>query len=32
MYSGRMMRILDRAEADEETVGYLMNGGSKEAA
>jgi simple sugar transport system ATP-binding protein len=32
MYSGRMMRVLDRAEADEETVGYLMNGGSKEAA
>jgi simple sugar transport system ATP-binding protein len=32
MYSGRLMRILDRADADEATVGYLMNGGAEEAA
>jgi len=32
MYSGRMMRVLDRAGADEQTVGYLMNGGAEEAA
>jgi len=32
MYSGRLMRILDRAEASEENVGQLMNGGGQEAA
>ncbi len=32
MYSGRLVSILDREEADEETVGYLMNGGERQAA
>jgi simple sugar transport system ATP-binding protein len=32
VYSGRLMRVLDRSEGDETTVGYLMNGGGKEAA
>ncbi|PSJ64691.1 ABC transporter ATP-binding protein [Kumtagia ephedrae] len=32
MYSGRLMRVLERAEADEATVGYLMNGGEERAA
>ncbi len=32
IYRGRVMRILDRAVADEATVGILMNGGHAEAA
>jgi ABC-type uncharacterized transport system ATPase subunit len=32
MYSGRLVSILDRDEAHEETVGYLMNGGERQAA
>jgi simple sugar transport system ATP-binding protein len=32
MYSGRLVSVLDRDEADEETVGYLMNGGERQAA
>ena len=32
MYSGRIMAVLDRAEADETTVGLLMNGGTREVA
>ncbi len=32
IYSGRIMRVLDRSEADETTVGLLMNGGTKEVA
>ncbi len=32
MYSGRLMRVLDRAVADEATVGTLMNGGEAVAA
>jgi simple sugar transport system ATP-binding protein len=32
MYSGRLMQVLDRSEASEENVGFLMNGGTREAA
>lgn len=32
MYSGRLVSVLDREEADEESVGYLMNGGERHAA
>jgi simple sugar transport system ATP-binding protein len=32
MYSGQLVSVLDRDEADEETVGYLMNGGERQAA
>ncbi len=32
IYSGRIMAVLDRAEADEVTVGALMNGAGREAA
>ncbi len=32
MYSGRLMRVLDSAVADEATVGTLMNGGEAVAA
>ena len=32
MYRGRVMGVLGRAEADEPTVGILMNGGKAEAA
>lgn len=32
IYSGRIMAVLDRAVADEVTVGTLMNGAGKEAA
>jgi general nucleoside transport system ATP-binding protein len=32
IYSGRVMQVLDRDEADEETVGILMNGGRRQVA
>ncbi|MBX3576187.1 MAG: ABC transporter ATP-binding protein [Rhizobiaceae bacterium] len=32
MYSGRLMGVLDRADADEGRVGVLMNGGAEQAA
>lgn len=32
MYSGQLLRVLDRAEADEVTIGALMNGAKLEAA
>ena len=32
MYSGKLMRILDHAAADEVTIGALMNGADREAA
>ncbi|MDG2289367.1 MAG: ABC transporter ATP-binding protein [Woeseiaceae bacterium] len=32
IYSGRIMQILTREDADEETVGILMNGGKEQAA
>ena len=31
MYNGQMLQILDRAEADEARVGFLMNGGEARA-
>ena len=31
MYNGQLLQILDRAEADEARVGYLMNGGEARA-
>ncbi|MAY61420.1 MAG: heme ABC transporter ATP-binding protein [Rhizobiales bacterium] len=32
IYSGRIMQVLERNEADEETVGILMNGGKRQVA
>jgi ABC-type uncharacterized transport system ATPase subunit len=32
IYSGRIMQVLTRDDADEETVGILMNGGKEQAA
>ncbi len=32
MYRGRIMSVLERASADEQTIGVLMNGGTEVAA
>jgi simple sugar transport system ATP-binding protein len=32
IYSGQLMAVLPRHDADETTIGYLMNGGAEQAA